>query len=369
MKLLTRTIIVCVIALMLLGGVLVFSASGTYSQMKFNNFYHLFNSHFWKVIIAIAAMIIFASIPYEYYKRYSKYSVLGVVLLLIFTFLFADKVKGAARWIDLGFIQFQPSDLAKIVLIMHLSFLLEKKSEIVQDFKNGLVYLLFWVVVVGGLVLIQPNFSTSMIIILTSFTLLYVGGARLKHIILTLGGTAGVGFGLMMLFAHSRDRILAFFNSLSKGDSINVQVYQAQVALGSGGLIGKGMGNSRQSDLFLPESYGDFIFSILGEEYGLAGTLITLLIYLAIFLAGLVIAKKATDKFGQLLAFGLSFNIIISAFINAGVVSGLLPTTGITLPFISFGGTSIIMFAISIGIILNIANETIRKKELSMAQV
>jgi cell division protein FtsW len=120
--------------------------------------------------------------------------------------------------------------------------------------------------------------------------------------------------------------------------------------------------------LFLPESYGDFIFSILGEEYGFIGAVVTLLIYLTIFLAGLIIAKKATDKFGQLLAFGLSFNIIISAFINAGVVSGILPTTGITLPFISFGGTSIIVFGLSVGIILSIAKETIKKRELRLAQ-
>jgi cell division protein FtsW len=208
-----------------------------------------------------------------------------------------------------------------------------------------------------------------MIIVLTSFTLLYVGGARFKHIAFTLGGAATVGFTMMMLFAHSRERILGFVNSLFNGESMNLQVFQAKVALGSGGLIGKGMGNSRQSDLFLPESYGDFIFSILGEEYGFVGAILTLMVYLAIFLAGLIIAKKATDKFGQLLAFGLSFNIIISAFINAGVVSGLLPTTGITLPFISFGGTSIIMFGMSVGIILSIAYETIRKRELRMAQV
>lgn len=369
MKLLTRTIIVSVVLLMLFGGVLVFSASGTYSQMKFNNFYYLFNSHLWKIFAAIAVMIIFALIPYEYYKKYSKQAILGIVLLLIITLLVAPKLKGAARWIDLGFIQFQPSDLAKIILIMHLAVLIEKKNDIIHDFKNGLVYLLFWVFLVGGLVLVQPNLSTSMIIVFTSFTLLYVGGARFKHIAFTLGGAATVGFLMMMLFAHSRERIFAFVNSVLNGGSINIQVFQAKVALGSGGLLGKGMGNSRQSDLFLPESYGDFIFSILGEEYGFIGAVLTLLVYLAIFLAGLVIAKKATDKFGQLLAFGLSFNIIISAFINAGVVSGLLPTTGITLPFISFGGTSIIMFAMSIGIILSITYETIRKRELRMAQV
>ncbi|WKZ70497.1 MAG: putative peptidoglycan glycosyltransferase FtsW [Melioribacteraceae bacterium] len=368
MRLLTRIILLCVISLMLLGGVLVFSASGTYSQMKFNNFYYLFNSHLWKILAAIGVMIIFASIPYEFYKRYSKQAMFGIVFLLVLTLFIAPSVKGASRWINLGFIQFQPSDLAKIILIMHLAVLIEKKNEILHDFKNGLIYLLFWVFLISGLVLVQPNLSTSMIIILTSFTLLYIGGARLKHILFTLSGTASVGFIMMMLFSHSRQRILAFINSFGSESSMNIQVYQAKVALGSGGLIGKGIGNSRQSDLFLPESYGDFIFSILGEEYGFIGAIVTLLIYLTIFLAGLIIAKKATDKFGQLLAFGLSFNIIISAFINAGVVSGILPTTGITLPFISFGGTSIIVFGLSVGIILSIAKETIKKRELRLSQ-
>lgn len=369
MKVLTRTIIVCVSILMLLGGVLVFSASGTYSQMKFNNFYYLFNSHLWKMFAAIGMMIIFALIPYEFYKRYSKQAILGVVALLIITLLIAPTVKGAARWLDLGFVQFQPSDLAKIILIMHLATLIEKKYDIIHDFKNGLIYLLVWVFLISLLVLIQPNLSTSVIIVITSFTLLYIGGANFKHISFTLGGACAFGLSMMMLFAHSRERILSFVEGMSTGSTMNVQVYQAKVALGSGGLFGRGIGNSRQSNLFLPESYGDFIFSILGEEYGFIGTVATLLLYLTIFLAGLIIAKKATDKFGQLLAFGLSFNIIISAFINAGVVSGILPTTGITLPFISFGGTSIIVFGISIGIILNIAYQTIRKRDLKLAQI
>lgn len=369
MKVLTRTIIVSVSLLMLLGGVLVFSASGTYSQMKFNNFYYLFNSHLWKIFAAIGMMIIFALIPYELYKRYSKQAILGVVALLVITLLIAPTVKGASRWLDLGFVQFQPSDIAKIILIMHLATLIEKKYDIIHDFKNGLIYLLVWVFLISFLVLVQPNLSTSVIIVITSFTLLYIGGANFKHISFTLAGAGAFGLSMMMLFAHSRERILSFIDGMSTGATMNVQVYQAKVALGSGGIFGRGIGNSRQSNLFLPESYGDFIFSILGEEYGFFGTVITLLLYLTIFLAGLIIAKKATDKFGQLLAFGLSFNIIISAFINAGVVSGILPTTGITLPFISFGGTSIIVFGISIGIILNIAYQTIRKRDLKLAQI
>ena len=200
--------------------------------------------------------------------------------------------------------------------------------------------------------------------------MLYVGGARIKHlagIVITVGGALG---GAIMLFKHSRERVFDYINSLLTGSDINLQVHQAKIALGSGGLTGLGLGHSRQSDLFLPESYGDFIFSILGEELGFAGTVTILFLYLVLFVICLIIAKKAKDRFGQLLAFGLGLNILISAFINAGVVTGLLPTTGITLPFISFGGTSIILFGVSIGIIVNVARQTVKTEELRMvAQV
>lgn len=153
------------------------------------------------------------------------------------------------------------------------------------------------------------------------------------------------------------------------GSDINIQVKQAKIALGSGGLTGLGLGQSRQSDLFLPESFGDFIFSILGEELGFIGAASVLICYLLLFVFCLIIAKKSQDRFGQLLVFGLSFNIIISAMINAGVVTGLLPTTGITLPFISFGGTSIIILGISVGIIINVARVTLKTEDLRIAQV
>jgi cell division protein FtsW len=153
------------------------------------------------------------------------------------------------------------------------------------------------------------------------------------------------------------------------GGDINIQVKQAKIALGSGGLLGVGLGHSRQSDLFLPESYGDFIFSIFGEELGFAGAVILLFVFLLLFATCLVVAKKAQDPFGKLLVLGLGFNIIISAFINAAVVTGLIPTTGITLPFISFGGTSIILFAVSIGIIINVGRQTVKTTELKIAQV
>ncbi len=156
---------------------------------------------------------------------------------------------------------------------------------------------------------------------------------------------------------------------MSGNSEPNIQVLQAKIGLGSGGIIGIGIGQSRQSDLFLPESYGDFIFSILGEQFGLLGTSLVLSLFFVLFVAGILIAKKSDDQYGQLLGFAISFNIILSAFINAGVVTGLMPTTGITLPFISFGGTSIILFSASIGILINIANQGNKRKSLRISKI
>jgi len=369
MKNLQRILVILVLGLMVLGALLVFSASGTYSEIKFNDIYSLFKSHIWKIIAALASMIIFSIIPYEYYKKFSKPLLLGIIIILILTVIISPKLKGASRWIDLGLVTFQPSELAKLILFMHLAGMIERKGKLIQNFKNGFQYPLIWVIIVGGLVLIQPNFSTSIIIMLTSFTVLYVGGARLKHIVTTLGVISIFGGTVMMLFSHSRERMIGFIESIRGAGEANIQVMQAKIGLGSGGIWGVGLGQSRQSDLFLPESYGDFIFSILGEEFGLLGTVTVLAIYFAIFFIGVIIAKNSKDTFGQLLGFGISFNIIISAFINSAVVTGLIPTTGITLPFISFGGTSIILFSASIGILINITMQSAKEKDLRIEPI
>ncbi|MBN1299743.1 MAG: cell division protein FtsW [Melioribacteraceae bacterium] len=364
MKTMTRTLLIIVLTLVVLGSVLVFSASGTYSEIRFNNLYFLFKSHLWKIIGAIAALIIVSMVPYDIYKKYSKQLLIGILVILFATFIFSPKFKGAARWIDLGILRFQPSELAKLILIMHLAELLERKGELIKDFKHGFRYALFWVFVVSGLVLVQPNVSTSMIIVFTAVTLLYVGGCRFKHLVYTFGSVSAAGALVMFAFSHSRERIMTFWESLVGNSEPNTQVLQAKIGLGSGGFWGVGIGQSRQSDLFLPESYGDFIFSVLGEELGFIGAITVLFLFLALFVIGVLISKNAKDNYGKLLGFGISFNIAVSAFINAGVVMGVLPTTGITLPFISFGGTSIIIFCISVGILINIARESINQNKI-----
>lgn len=358
MKNLARILLSLVLTLITIGTILIFSAKG-YSYLL---------SHISKIIFAFAAFTFFAVLPYKYYRNLSKVFLIGIILVLVFTLLFGPSVKGASRWINLGFIRFQPSELAKIFLLIHLAVMIDAKGKKIEDFNQGLKFMLLWIGIICALIFLQPNVSTTIIVAFTSFVLLYVGGARFLHlsgiigILILLGGTGA------MIFNHSRNRILTFINGVLEGGNINLQVLQSKIALGSGGLFGIGIGHSRQSDLFLPEPHNDFIFSVVGEELGFLGTLAILLAYMTIFFIGVLIAKRAKDDLGQLLAFSISFTIILSAFIHIAVGLGLLPTTGITLPFISFGGTSIIIFSISVGILINIAHLTNKHQQLRKAR-
>jgi cell division protein FtsW len=349
------------LAMMLMGTIIVMSASSTYSVFKFDSLFHLSNSHLVKVLFGLILIVSFSAIPYELYKRYSKIGILAIAFVLILTLIFAPNIKGAGRWINLGFISFQPADAAKLILILHLAVLIEGKNELITSFKEGYLYLFIWTMLVSGLILVQPNISNGMLVLATSLAMLFVGGAKLKHILASFLFCLTSGGIVAMLFSHSRSRILTFITSLHTGGDINIQVKQAVLGLGSGGLLGVGIGHSRQSNLFLPEAYGDFIFAIFGEEMGFIGSIILLVCFLTLFIAGLLIAKKTTDKYGQLLAFGIIFSIVLYAFINIAVSIGLVPTTGIPLPFISYGGTSLIFLCISIGILINIALSNSKK--------
>ena len=355
MKKLAVIVFFATFSLILIGLIMVMSASSTYSAAKFDNSFYLFNSHLFRVGLGLVLLAAFSFIPYEWYKKLSKPAIMFGALLLLITLLIAPQVKGSGRWLNFGFITVQPADIAKLLLIIHLAYLLEKKREDIADFRNGFMYLFIWVIIIAGLIFIQPNVSTAVLIVIISLTMMYVGGARLKHIFLSSAGLIISAGTFAMILPHSRKRILSFVSSFGEGGELGHQLKQGVISLGSGGLFGVGIGNSRQSNLFLPEAYGDFIFAILGEETGFVGVVFLLLSYVVLFVAGILIAKKAKDKFGQMLAFGISFSIIIYAFVNAAVATGLFPTTGLPLPFISYGGTSIIFLCASIGILINIA--------------
>ncbi|MCX6151659.1 MAG: putative peptidoglycan glycosyltransferase FtsW [Ignavibacteriales bacterium] len=364
LKLSYRILLLAVISLMIIGSAEVLSASSIISYLKYESFYHLFTSHLIKIFIAIGALILFSFIPYEIYKKYSKKLIVGIVVLLFITLFVAHSTKGAGRWINLYAFSFQPSEIAKLVLLIHLAYLIEEKGKDLKNFNKGFLFPLVWIISIAFLIILQPNVSVSIMIVIVSFAILFVGGAKLTHLVFSLGTIGSLAGFAMWSMPHSNKRLASFLDSFGNGGHINTQVFQAKVALGSGWWYGIGLGQSRQSDLFLPEAYGDFIFSIVGEELGFIGAAVILFIYLTIFIIGVIVAKNAKDQFGQLLAFGISFTIILSAFINAAVVTGIIPTTGIPLPFISYGGTSIIFTCAAMGIIVNIAMQAYKAKRI-----
>jgi cell division protein FtsW len=355
MKKLGLTIFFDSFALMLLGLIIVMSASSTYSVFKFDSVFYLFNSHLFKVFIGIGAIILFAFIPYDIYKSLSKPAIILITILLIATLLFAPDIKGAGRWLNLGLFTLQPADIAKLVLIIHLSVLLEDKANVIDNYRHGFLYLFIWIMIISGLIMLQPSISNGIMLIVITLILIYAGGAKFKHILASMLISGLVIGTVAMIFPHSRSRILSYIGSIMHGGDLNFQVKQALYSLGSGGIFGVGIGNSMQSNLFLPEAYGDFIFAILGEELGLLGSITVLLAYLVLFITGIMVAKKVKDRFGQLLAFGITISIVLDAFVNVAVTTGILPTTGLPLPFISYGGTSLIFLCISVGILINIA--------------
>ncbi|NWF89434.1 MAG: FtsW/RodA/SpoVE family cell cycle protein, partial [Ignavibacteriaceae bacterium] len=281
-------IVLISVSLSILGLAFVMSASSTYSNVKFENLFYLFNSHIFRVALGLFFLIVFSIIPYETYRHISKGLILLITAVLIYTLLFAPQIKGSGRWINLGPINFQPSDLARLFLIIHLAVLIERKGNSIQNQKELFLHLFFWVIIIAGLILFQPNISNGLIVIFVSLSMFYVGGAKIKHIMLTaLGGIFAAGT-IAIIFEHSRKRISTFLNSVFNGGSINDQVNQALLALGSGGWLGQGIGNSKQSNLFLPESYGDFIFAIVGEELGFVGAALIVVGYFSIFVAGII---------------------------------------------------------------------------------
>ncbi len=362
------SIFLAVLGLMLFSLIVVYSASSFYSSYKWGDPELLFGNHLGKVFFGIGALFLFTRIPYQYYQKYSKEILFLSIILLAVTAGFGKTVKGAARQINIGDFGFQPSILALYALIMHLSSLIVKKGEAIKDLKYGYLPSLAWIGVVAVLILAQPNFSTTTLSVIIGFTLLYLGGARIKH----LFATAGMALPFLIFYladteSYRYTRLKNYVEGIFSNKAINHQVEQAALAFGSGGIEGNGIGDSRIRELWLPEAYGDFIFAIIGEEYGFIGAVIIMSLFLFILWRGFKIALNAPELFGKLLAFGITFSIGLYAFVNAAVTVGILPTTGIPLPFLSYGGTAILFNAAAIGILLNISS-TIHQQEVFQSE-
>jgi len=346
-----------VLLLLAIGILMILSSSASVGLRIFNDSYYFIKKHFIYLVLGLGAFAFGFSYPYSNYKKITIKGLIISLLLLLCTYIPGLKINagGASRWINLGLFSFQPAELVKFFLIVFIANAASNKKERIKDFILGIFPILLMVGLVSLFILKQPDLGTTIVIFFTTFAMLFAAGANILHLILlALVSFRSISW-LIMRTPYQRQRFLAFLNpwqdSLGKG----FHIVQSLLAVGSGGFWGVGLGQSRQKFAYLPQQFTDFIFAIICEEGGfIAGTFVIVL-YLTFTIRGYRIANNTSDRFGQLLAIGLTFMISCQAMINILVVLGLSPTTGITLPFISFGGTSLIMSLFFVGVLTNIS--------------
>lgn len=343
----------------------VYTASASFSIAKTDTSEGMLIRHATKVVLAIAAMLFFTKIDYHKFQKYTKWLMALAIVFLVAVLAVGTKELGARRWLPLGPFSFQPSEFVKIALVMHIAAMCTAKKEYIGDFKRSFVPIMIWAGLAAVLIAKQPNMSNAAVLVMLTFGIMYVAQMPIKYLMAS-ACVVVVGGGIYAMTAWYRvQRILTFLGHENEhSDQIGYQTQQALIALGNGGLMGVGIGQSRQRDFYLPESYGDFIYSVIGEEYGFIGAAFLIIIFAFIMIRGVQISKHAPDLFGRYLAFGITLMIAINVLINSFVNSGLMPVTGLPMPFISYGGTSMIFSAAAIGILLNISKytETMPKK-------
>ncbi|MEM6735511.1 MAG: FtsW/RodA/SpoVE family cell cycle protein [Bacteroidota bacterium] len=343
-----------VLILSLFSILVVYSATGrlAYKMMGGNTEYYLIK-HSLLVTISLSVIWIAHRIDYRYYSKLSRLVLWISVPLLIFAWLFGTEKNEASRWLTIPLINqsFQPSDLAKLALIVTLASMLSKRQKSIDDFQKAIVPMLFWIGLICGLIALT-NFSSAVLLFLACMLILFIGRVPLTYLVMLVLIFAAFG-SVAFIVGQRGETAISRVEDFIEGDT-PYQARQAYVAIASGGVLGKGPGQSDQRN-FLPYPYSDFIYAIILEEYGLVGGVIVLFLYLALLYRGTKAAEDNNGTYGGLLSAGLSFALVIQALVNMGVAVGLGPVTGLTLPFISMGGTSQLFAGVSLGIILSVS--------------
>jgi len=355
------TILIATILLFTIGIIMISSSSTEYSRRYFDDSFYLLKKHLLHAMAGIVVLAFVMNIPFNKYQ-YLSYLLIFVNIILLILVLIPEigfSAGGSRSWIDLGIFSLQPSEFAKISLIIFASDILVRKKKSINRFIHLVIPLLLISAIITYLIFLQPDLGTAVIIWLSLFVILFTGKVKFRHLLLILIIWLLI-VGLYITKAEYRmERITSFLSKYSGEDTDtngdNYQLKQALIALGSGGIFGKGLGKSIQKLAYLPNSHTDFIFAIIGEELGLIGSLFVVVLYLVFAIAGMSLCLRTKNQLGKLLAVGITIYIVGQALINISVVSGLLPVTGVPLPLISTGGSSLITSLVSIGILLNIA--------------
>lgn len=352
------------IALLTVGLIMLFSASYAYSLQKTNSSFSIIKQQLIVTIPSFIIMLFISKLEYRYLKSFAWLIYGGVCGLLVLVLLLPANSKGFHRWIDLKVFTIQPSDFAKIAIIVLFAFLISKYYERMKDFKFGVLTMGFLLAVVCGLVILEKHVSATIIIAAIGMTMMYVGGTRKEFFILAF--VLGIGLLVILYFVphldYAKVRIDAWLDKSYDPRGLRWQINNSLNAIGSGGLFGAGLGNSKQKYLYVSEPQNDFIFAIVCEELGFVGASIIICMFVFFIWRGIVIAIKAPDKFGSLLVIGIVAHVGLQTLLNIAVVSDSMPNTGIALPFFSSGGTAMLALLIEIGIVLSVSRQSNLKK-------
>lgn len=346
-----------VILLLSLGTIMVFSSSYYFSATTVGDSFHLLRPQLLYMALSIIVLIVTMNFDYRKWGKLSPLILMVCIGLLILVLIpgVGKELNGAQRWLIIAGQSLQPSELAKLSLIIFLSFSLSKRKEVLQSFTKGLFPYLLLIGLVAGLVIIEPHLSGALIIVITACIILFCAGAKISHFVaIALPGIIGV-IGLIVFEPYRFDRLKAWMDPFKYKMDEGWQTVQSLLAIGSGGLFGRGLGKSMQKYLYIPEPYNDYIFSILAEELGYVGSVFVMLLFLVFIWRGIKVAMNAPDIFGSLMATGITSLIGVQFLFNVAVVTNSMPSTGISLPFFSYGGTSLMFLMFGVGILLNIS--------------
>lgn len=358
------TFITIVLILVSLGLVMLFSASYAYAYYYFNNFFHFISRQAVFALMGLVVMIIVANIDYHILIKFTI-PLFAVSIFLLILVLFMPDLNGASRWINLGFITFQPSEIAKFSVILLFSHYISINSDYMKKFKYGVLPFVIVLGIIAFLMVLEPHLSGTVLIFGISAIMMFIGGTSLFWFLLVGGCIVGaVAIVIMIpgLIQYAMSRVQYWLDPFSDSTGKGYQTIQSLYAIGSGGFFGTGIGGSKQKFLFLPEPQNDFVFSVVCEELGFVGATIIIILFALLVWRGFIIAMKAPDKFGSMLAVGLTVQVGLQAILNIAVVTNTIPNTGISLPFFSYGGTSLMMLLMQMGIILSVSRySTIEK--------
>jgi cell division protein FtsW len=355
-------LLISTLLLIVIGTVMVYSSSAIMAMDRFHDGQYFLKRQIFFVVLGLGMMFFFLQVPYQKLKTFAYPVIIlsFVMLLLLFVPFLGKKVGGAVRWLNLGFISFQVGELVKVALVLFLAFFLSRKRHQIKELFHGITVPLTVTACLMGLVILQPDFGTTAIIAVTTMVMLYLAGARILHLASLVA--VFMPFAVWALCHGYRwERLMTFLNPWSDPRGSGFQIIQSMISFGAGGTFGVGIGDGMQKLFYLPEPHTDFILAVIAEEGGFLGVSVVMGLYVLLIVRGFVISCKAPDLFGMLLAAGFTLLFALQIFINSAGVMGLVPLKGLTLPFLSYGGSSLLMSFAMVGVLLSISSQEKRE--------